>query len=266
MQVIAVQLDIAWEDRQANFHKVRALLNRHTIRPGALIVLPEMFSTGFSMNADAVVEPSGGQAETFLSDLAVELDATVLGGVATPGPGGRGRNEAVAFGPTGQVIARYTKLHPFSFAGEMRHYAPGERLVTFRWGDFTVAPFICYDLRFPEAFRLAVCRGANLFAVIANWPRPRHDHWTALARARAIENQACVVAVNRCGSEPPGVSPGNGYAGGSLVIGPRGETLAEADESECLLRAEPDAESLVEYRRQFPALKDMREDLLPPSA
>ena len=129
---------------------------------------------------------------------------------------------------------------------------PGDRVVTFRWHDVTVTPVICYDLRFPETFRTGVERGAELFVVIANWPGERHLHWTTLLRARAIETQAYVVGANRCGADP-----NTSYAGGSVIIDPWGNILADAGAGEAVINAELDHEAQVRYRATFPALRDI---------
>ena len=184
MQVVAVQPDVAWEDKPANFARVRALLAETTIEPGALIVLPEMFATGFSMNVAGIVEGEDGPTHQFLAQLARDHKATVVGGVVTQAADGRGLNQAVVFNPQGQLLTRYSKIHPFSFAGETNHYAGGSEIVTFSWQGLVVAPFVCYDLRFPEIFRHAVRQGAELLVVIANWPQPRDSHWQALLPAR----------------------------------------------------------------------------------
>ena len=189
MKIIGVQHDIVWENKPANFDKVLSLLGDIEITPGSLIVLPEMFSTGFSMNVEKIRESRSHETETFLCETAKRFASHVLGGLVTQTPDGRGRNEAVVADPSGKAIARYGKLHPFTFAGETKHYEPGDRLVTFPWGEFTVAPLICYDLRFPEVFRHAILRGADLLVVIACWPQSREAHWTTLLSARAIENQ-----------------------------------------------------------------------------
>ena len=160
MQIVACQLDIAWEDKAASHQRVRAMLADTAIEPGALVVLPEMFATGFSMHVDTIAEAPGGPTHEFLGRPAREHRACVLGGLVTRGADGRGRNEAVAFGPQGQELARYCKMQPFSFAGETKHYESGAGITTFRWQDFTVAPMVCYDLRFPELFRIAVRSGA----------------------------------------------------------------------------------------------------------
>src|SRR5262249_11558372 len=134
--------------------------------------------------------------------LAKELRSHVMAGVAMHGSGELGRNEALVLGPDGQLVVRYCKMYPFSLAGENKHFEAGQNTESFTWHDVRVAPFVCYDLRFPEIFRRAAADGAELMAVVANWPAARVSHWTALLRARAIENQAYVVGVNRAGSDP----------------------------------------------------------------
>jgi omega-amidase len=253
MQVVACQLDIAWEDKPTSHERARALVAAADIKPGALVVLPEMFATGFSMHVNRIAEGEDGPTHAFLAGLAKELQSCVIGGVVTRAPDGRGRNEAVVFDPAGRQLARYAKMQPFSLVGETKHYQAGAAIVTFPWHDFSVAPFVCYDLRFPEIFRRAVRTGAELMAVIANWPLPREAHWLALVRARAIENQCYVVGVNRTGADPH-----VRYGGRSLIVGPRGETVAEAGDAPEALVAEINRAALVEYRREFPALADMR--------
>jgi omega-amidase len=254
VQVVACQFDIVWEQPEANHRRVRELLA--AVQPGALVVLPEMFSTGFSMHVQTICEATEGPTHVFLRELAREKRATVLGGVVTRSADGRGSNEAVAYGPDGELMARYAKMQPFSLAGETKHYQAGAGVRLFKCHDFAVAPFVCYDLRFPEVFRQAVRAKADLLAVIANWPAARDAHWRALLIARAIENQAYVVGVNRTGSDPHAE-----YAGRSMIVDPRGEILAEGGPGEQLVTAEVEIGPLEEYRRQFPALADMRADL-----
>ncbi len=163
----------------------------------------------------------------------------------------------MVYAPDGALVSRYAKLHPFSFGGETNHYQAGDEIELIDMGEFRVAPFVCYDLRFPEAFRRAVRAGAEVLVVIANWPAAREAHWLALLAARAIENQAYVVGLNRVGSDPH-----LSYSGKSLILGPRGETLVGGGTGEQLLVAEIEKAPLEEYRCQFPALVDMRDDLL----
>ena len=158
--------------------------------------------------------------------------------------------------PQGETIANYCKLHPFSQGKEDQYYEPGNEIVTFSWQGFTVAPFVCYDLRFPEIFRTAVRRGANLFCVIANWPEARIQHWVTLLQARAIENQAYVVGVNRVGNDPT-----LRYPGRSLVVDPMGEIIADAGDREGVTFADVQIDRVTTTREKLPFLKDMRDPL-----
>ncbi len=257
MQLIGCQFDIAWENKQANFERVRALLKDLPVDRDALIVLPEMFATGFSMRAESIAEPAQGPTHQFLSQLARETESYVLGGVATLGADGLRRNEALVVDPNGTEILRYCKLHPFSLGGEDKHYARGEVTCSFSWGPFRVAPFICYDLRFPEVFRQQTRLGAHVLVVIASWPEARDAHWQSLLRACAIENQAYVIGVNRVGNDPK-----FGYAGHSVILDPHGQPLDIAGNDSQVVTAHLPFDSLMEYRAAFPFLRDMREEYL----
>src|SRR5208282_1873351 len=190
MRLACCQLDIAWEDKPANYRRVEALVGDAALPPGTLLLLPEMFATGFTMNSVAVVEPLDGPTASFLCDLARRHRIFVQAGMVVRGAGdGQPRNEALVFDPEGRQLARYAKMHLFSLAGEPVNYAAGDSMVVFGWQETVVAPAICYDLRFPELFRQAVKEQAQVLAIIACWPLPREEHWLALLRARAIENQ-----------------------------------------------------------------------------
>lgn len=253
MNIFGVQLDIQWENKNLNFARVRELVAQAAPAPGSFIVLPEMFATGFSMNVADIAERGEGETELFLQSLARDFSVFVIGGLVAPSGDERGCNEAATFAPDGRLLSRYRKIHPFSFGGENRRYMAGEQIAVFEWQQFRVAPFICYDLRFPEVFRAAVKKEANLFVVIANWPAPREAHWLTLLKARAIENQAYVVGVNRCGNDPK-----LHYSGRSQIIDPRGEILADGGEQECVISANLDLIKLNDYRRDFPALADIK--------
>jgi len=137
--------------------------------------------------------------------------------------------------------------------GESKNYEAGAEILTFKWHGFVVAPFVCYDLRFPELFREGARQAAQLFVVIANWPIKRIQHWVVLLQARAIENQAYVVGVNRTGSDP--TYP---YNGRSLIVNPHGDILVDAGSSECVISADVDLATVEAWRAEFPALQDMR--------
>jgi omega-amidase len=257
MNIVCCQLDIVWEDKPTNHAKVRAMVERARPERESLVVLPEMFATGFSMNIDRIRDDQTRESQQFLGQLAREFGICIVAGIVTAAPDGRGRNEAVVISSSGQEVARYSKMHPFSYGGEAKHYESGRSPVLLQWRSFNVAPFICYDLRFPEVFRHAVRRGAQLFTVIANWPAARAEHWLALLRARAIENQAYVAGVNRCGSDPR-----LDYSGRTVIIDPRGDVLVDAGGEEGAISTELDLDSLLAWRQEFPALADIRPEYL----
>jgi omega-amidase len=253
MNVIALQFDIAWENKPANFATVRRLLNEAAPEKNSLVVLPEMFATGFSMNVDTIAEAYGGETEEFLASTAREFGVCLLAGAAMRGRDGRARNKALAFSPSGDLLAFYAKMRPFTPGGESDHYVAGTKPVAFAWNEWKISPFVCYDLRFPEIFRAAAAaHRPELFAVIANFPAKRIEHWVALLRARAIENQACVVGVNRIGTDPF-----YSYCGRSLICDPQGEVLADAGDKQGCIRAQLDLEGLRKYREGLPFLADM---------
>lgn len=253
MNVHLVQLDVAWEDRAANHVKIRALLDEAPPAPDSLVVLPEMAFSGFSLELDRTAQSEAREDETFLREIAARYRCTVVGGLVSRVGGGHGANQAVAVAPDGSILACYTKLQPFALGGEATPYPAGHELTFFTWNGFKVAPFICYDLRFPEHFRAAVKLGAELFVVIASWPVKRHHHWLTLLQARAIENLAFVVGVNRCGTDPNFT-----YNGRSVVVSPHGHIIADAGEQERVLGARIGVREVREWRTQFPALQDMR--------
>jgi predicted amidohydrolase len=252
MKLFCGQLNIVWEDKPANYEAVRRLIDSAPPPSGSLVVLPEMFATGFTMNLDCSPEDQAGPTETFLRELAIERGLFLMGGVVGRGADGRARNQAVVFSPQGQLLTRYSKIHPFTLGGETACYAAGTEVVTFQWQGCVVAPFICYDLRFPEVFRAGVQRGAQLFTVIANWPVKRERHWVTLLQARAIENQAYVIGVNRCGTDPKFT-----YSGRSLIVDPHGLVIVQIGDREGLVGADVDLGALEAWRKDFPALGDM---------
>ncbi|MHB2021075.1 MAG: nitrilase-related carbon-nitrogen hydrolase, partial [Candidatus Xenobia bacterium] len=184
MHVALAQLDMAWEDKAENYRRLEALLDTAQ-QPPDLIAMPEMFATGFSMEADRIAEPPDGETGAFLAALARKRHAFVVGTVVERGSHG-GRNTCLVFGRDGKLLSRYAKIHPFSFAGEHKHYEKGTELPIVEVEGFRLATPICYDLRFPELFRHGTRRGATLFIVPANWPSKRVFHWRHLLVARAI--------------------------------------------------------------------------------
>lgn len=250
MKVALLQLDLAWEDVAANHARASLLLGQAADLGARLALLPEMFATGFSMDGRKIAQVEGGATETFLRERAASLGLHVLAGVAEiaePLPA----NRALLVSPDGSV-RRYTKIHPFSFAGEEKVMASGDAVVTWDVEGLRITPLVCYDLRFPEPFRLAADE-TDLYVVLANWPERRRHHWSLLLRARAVENLAFVAGVNRVGE-----GDSLRYLGDSALVGPWGETVVSAAEQETLLVADVDPAAVAEARRRFPALADRR--------
>jgi predicted amidohydrolase len=256
VKVFALQLDIAWENKAANYSKVTDLLASAKPPADSLVVLPEMFATGFTMNTENMAEPYGGETEKFLSRTAKAHGVWLVGGVAAFGANGA-FNKALVLSPSGELAAYYAKQQLFTPGGESEHYLPGVMPRVFQWQRCITSLFVCYDLRFPELFReAAAAHRPELFLVIASWPEKRILHWVRLLQARAIENQAYVVGVNRVGKDPYYT-----YVGRSLIIDPNGDILADAGEGEGWVSADLDLEKLKQYRQGLPFLDDMQPGL-----
>lgn len=251
-------MDLAWEDRPENHRHLLRLLTAIPGLPGSgdLVVLPEMFDTGFSFNL-ARTSDADGLTLGFLCETARKFGITLHGSRTVIGPEGRGRNRATIAGPDGGVLAEYDKIHPFSFGRESEFFTGGSDVPTYPWSQngqtLTACPAICYDLRFPELFRIGMLRGAEIFVLGANWPAPRKLHRRALSIARAIENQAFMLCVNRAGRDPY-----LEYAGESIAVSPTGEVIAEAGQGEEVLTVELDPAAVRDWRGKFPAWKDAR--------
>lgn len=268
MRFAAVQFDIVWEDKPANHALIERMLSEASaaIPPESFVLLPELADTGFSMNLDRIVDDrsltwacnAARRFGVYVQHGFAQLEEAHIPGIA-PGSAEdpKGRNCAAIIGPDGAILGQYEKIHPFSYGKESLHYNGGEHVLLAHCGSAIVCPMICYDLRFPELWRLAALAGAEVFTIGANWPAARQHHWRALVIARAIENQAYVVAVNRIGSDPH-----LKYSGGSLIVSPKGDILAEADDRQTVLHADLDLDGLRRWRQEFPALRDVHRDLL----
>ena len=253
MRAHLLQLDLAWEDHEANYRLVEDTLDKADPDQGDLVVLPELFDTGFSFRTEKNADTEDRTLQ-FLLGLADDLGVTIQGSrTIRPCDCDKAFNAATVVAPGERLLCEYRKVHPFTFGREPEFFQGGSDLLTYTWNDLTVCPAICYDLRFPELFRKGLEMGAQIFALGANWPSPRQHHWRALAIARAIENQAFVLAVNRTGNDPH-----LSYTGGTIAVAPTGDILGELDEWPATLSVEIDPEVLHTWRDTFPAWKDMR--------
>lgn len=253
VKVAAVQHDIAWLDREKNFSRLEPKIREAAVAGARLVVLTEMFSTGFAMGdewASRLAEPRDGASAEFLRMVARSNGVWVAGSCPELAAGEKlPANTLVIAGPNGEVH-RYEKIHPFTYGGEDRYFRAGSGHLTVDIEGVAVSAFVCYDLRFADHF-WALAESTDLFVVPANWPASRSAHWTTLLNARAIENQAYVVGVNRVG-----VGGSLTYGGGSRIIGPFGECLAEAGDSETIIYADVTHDHVVDTRERYPFLRD----------
>ncbi|HOT43843.1 MAG TPA: amidohydrolase [Spirochaetota bacterium] len=255
LNVTIIQTDLAWHDAETNCTRLDGVI-RSIAGPTDLVLLPEMFSTGFTMEPAACAEGMDGIAVKRLLEWAREKNADAAGSVAVREEG-RFYNRLVWARPGGSVIT-YDKRHLFRMAGEEKVYTAGGARPVIELNGWKIRPFICYDLRFPVWSRNRNLE-YDIAVYVANWPEKRAAHWRALLRARAIENQCYVIGVNRIGADGNGVS----YCGDSAVIDFTGNTLFEKGNGECAATVALSFGVLADYRRAFPAWKDADEFVLP---
>ncbi len=254
MKIALIQLNIAWESKKTNYEKAEFFARRAAEKKCDVVVFPEMFNTGFSMNVSAIAESENGETNLVLSEIAKKYGMYLIAGFPVKKQDEeKGRNIAVVYDRRGIRIAAYTKMHPFSFLNEDKYYAAGDNTVTFDINGMPCSVFICYDLRFPEAFR-RVAKKVHAIFVIANWPSSRKDHWETLLKARAIENQCFVIGVNRTGTDGNGIH----YPGASHIFDPSGNDILCGNDKEEFLSGEINPSEVAEIRSKFPFLKDMR--------
>lgn len=247
MKISLIQMNLAWCDTKANLHHAETMIKN---APGAdVYVLPEMFTTGFCMEPQRIAEPMEGPSLQWMCRVASEVNAAIVGSVATIAAEGGYRNRMYFVEPDGKVT-HYDKRHLFSYSGEDKHYEPGTDrvIISFRGVRFFLQ--VCYDLRFPVFARN--CDDYDVAIYVANWPDKRRMAWDTLLRARAIENQAVVIGVNRVGTDPMCV-----YDGGTAAIDFFGFVAAKCDDhTEQVITYEVKMDELQHYRDKFPSLAD----------
>jgi predicted amidohydrolase len=248
MKLLLLQTDIVWNDPQANFQKASRLIASADTSGLDLIVLPEMFSTGFATRPAGIAEKEGAQALEWMKSTAASTDAAAVVGSVAVEDGGKFYNRMFFVKPDGEIIA-YDKRHLFSYAGEHKEYSAGSDRVVVEWRGWRILLQVCYDLRFPVFAR---SRGDyDMIVYSANWPTVRIDAWNTLLKARAIENLCYVAGVNRVGSDPSVA-----YSGGTWLFDYKGKTVAADQAVEQAIVAEADLEALRAFRRKFPAADD----------
>lgn len=247
MKIALIQMNLTWCETAANLRRAEELIGN---APGAdIYVLPEMFTTGFCMEPKYIAEPMEGPSLAWMQSMATKKNAAIVGSVAAISPEGGYRNRMYFVEPNGKVTY-YDKRHLFSYSGEDKHYESGKEkvIVEFRGVRFFLQ--VCYDLRFPVFGRN--CDDYDVALYVANWPDKRRMAWDILLRARAIENQAVVIGVNRVGNDPI-----CNYDGGTVAIDFFGFVAAQCeDNTEQAITYEVKMDDLRQYRSKFPSLND----------
>jgi len=248
MKIGICQYEVEWEDKETNKKKIEKLIERCE-RKGEIdwLVFPEMTLSGFTMNKE--VSRLSENDRTFFSSLAQKYSMNIsFGGVEGD------NNKIITLNREGERINEYSKIHLYSFGEEDRHYQAGEAQCVFEMDGFRIAPTICFDLRFPYLY-WNMADKADIFVNIAAWPMKRAEHWMTLLRARAVENQCCMVGVNKLGFEGKIEFSGNSMAFDSL-----GRTVLDARNSEGVFVAEKEflKEDIEKVRTRFPFIKDRK--------
>jgi omega-amidase len=248
MNVSVIQPETEWENKASNFGKLDGLMSPLRNRTD-IVILPEMFNTGFTMDPGRFSEMPAGETLTWMMRAAIAGNFGVCGSYMVEDRG-KFFNRWVFVSPL-EEIWYYDKRHLFSMGDEDKFFSAGKSRLVFTFRNVRISPFICYDLRFPVWSRNR--NEYDLAVYSANWPEVRIDVWNTLLRARAIENQCFVAGSNRIGTDPNGIS----YCGESAIIGPRGEIIVSGGTNkECSVSAELSMSELAEFRIKFPVLED----------
>ncbi|WP_053217480.1 carbon-nitrogen family hydrolase [Virgibacillus senegalensis] len=253
-----IQMDIAFGDPQTNFRHAEEWIRKAVKTSTAdTILLPELWTTGYDLTRlDEIADEEAAVTITFLKRLAKELNVNLIGGSVANRVGQATTNTLLVVSRKGDVIKQYSKAHLFRLMDEEKYLTEGNMDGRFVLDNQKSAAVICYDIRFPEWIRTHMVDETKVLYVVAEWPKQRIDHWRALLISRAIENQCFVVACNRAGTDP-----NNEFGGNSMIIGPWGEIIAEAGQTETILTGTVDVEEVEKIRATIPIYSDRRTDL-----
>ena len=247
------QINIIWEDSRENMKNIEGFVKKASQNKVELLLFPEMALTGFTMDINNLLL-SEEQIISWIKQVAINNNINIGLGFAIK-VDEKGKNKYVIVSKEGKVLTMYTKIHPFSYGGENEKYYSGDKICICKINEFQIAPFICYDLRFPEIFQIA-SKEAQIITVAASWPKSRVEHWITLLKARAIENQCYVIGINRVG-----LGDGLQYCGSSIFVSPSGEILNEINSEEVLIIKDLEIQEIREVKDRFDIKKDRREEL-----
>lgn len=251
MKLGLIQFTPDWENVEENILKVEELIVSSKTKYD-LLILPEMSLTGFTMESEKFAEEIDGTGTKYFINLSSRLKTNIFAGIIER-DGKDIFNSLVHFDELGLIKARYRKIHPFGFAKEDKFYSPGNETVVTEIDHVKFGLSVCYDLRFPELYRLYAKQRVDVLIDIANWPIPRIEHWKVLLKARAIENQCFMVGVNRVGSDPF-----SNYNGCSAVFDPMGNEIVSVENDEKIIECEINLDLVNETRNKLPFLQDIR--------
>lgn len=253
MLITIFQFDVAWHDPAANLSKIEEVCDSLAGKTN-LLVLPEMFNTGYEMIPQHLDIKWQDETIQKLSTLSAEYGMTIAGSIPMYRDG-QFFNTFIVVNDLG-LVAKYDKIHLFSLAGEAKQYVAGVDRTTFDMDDFSIQPLICYDLRFP--YISTNKQPVDILIYAANWPKARVSHWRSLLIARAIENQCYVIGVNRTGEDNNGYH----YPGASMIVDYNGDVVVEMVDSPASITYDLDKPKMMAYREKLPFMMDRKWDLI----
>ncbi len=257
MKIAAVQLDVVLGDVDTNYVAAEKAITQAARTGADIVVLPEMWNTSFYPdNVQQLADDDGRRTKAFLTSLARTYHIHIVGGSVANCKADGVYNTTYVVNRQGEIAGTYDKVHVFTPGGEDTAFHAGNRLNVFALDGVTMASIICYDLRFTEWVRMAALAGAKVLFVPAAWPDVRIDHWRILNRARAIENQMIVVAVNNCGT-----ARNFHFGGHSMIIDPVGTILGEGQETPAVVTADVDIDCIASVREKLNVFRDRRPEL-----
>lgn len=251
MKIALAQTNIIWENKKKNIDHLKEILSLSNMKDCEMILLPEMSFTGFSMNTELTGDECFETKEAIRA-LCIEHHMAIgFGWVKNKQSS---ENHYTIMDKHGDEFSDYVKIHPFSYSGEDKHFVSGNEIKTFELNGIVFSSLICYDLRFPELFRIA-SKKAHVIIVPANWPSKRDEHWITLIRARAIENQIYIIGIN-CVGDIGNIS----YCGNSCIVAPDGAVKAISRGTESIIQYEL-LDNVQQYRDSFPTYRDRKDNL-----
>ena len=257
MKIALLQNNTAWKDKQKNFISTEKKIIKAKNKGASVVLLPELSFTGYCIEETKdMKEKIPGESSNFVKNMSRKYNICVIAGITEDNTNKLPYNTCIVYNK-GKLISKYQKIHPFTYAKEHKYFSSGDRVTTFNLNGFKCSCVICYDLRFPEIFRSLVNKGVEIIFIIANWPYPRQEHWLTLTKARAIESQCYVAAVNRVGKEPD-----KKYFGYSIILDPWGnEIVSGGKDKDTIIYGQVSKKRIKEIRRFFPYLNDIRKKL-----